>query len=441
MSKPHGKNAFFFVIVCVTLDMLAFGIFIPVMPAYLEQLTGLEARDAVVIGGYLMVTFGIVNFLTMPIIGNLSDRFGRRPVLLISMAGLCIDFIIMGSATTVLVLFIGRALAGLTSATYSTANSYIADVTEPEERGRAFGMIGAAFGIGFILGPVIGGLLGEVNIRLPFFVSAAIAACNVAYGLFVLPESLDKENRRPFELRRANPFGSLKHFSKVPQVGWFIVAMGLFALAHAVFPGSWNYYGAIRYDWGEFEIAISLALVGLGSALVQMLLAGPANKKLGPIKAAVLGLSINIVSMFLFSASVFGWMAYCVIVISSFGGIAQPAMQTLMTGVTPKNAQGELQGALASVQSLAGVIIGPFVMTQVLSYFAQPEAPVTFLGANFFLSGTLALIAMLPLFLGIRANREKVHELEEEILHPETHQTNENAAEPTHGSPTSPVAD
>ena len=417
MTRPHGKNAFAFVIVTVALDMLAFGIFIPVMPAYMEELTHLGAEDAVRIAGFLMVTFGLVNFITMPTIGNLSDRFGRRPVLLVSVAGLCIDFLIMAFANSLFMLFIGRALAGLTSATYSTANSYIADVTEPEERGRAFGMIGAAFGIGFILGPVIGGFLGEIHIRLPFFVSAGIAACNFLYGVFVLPESLAKEDRRPFELRRANPFGAFKHFAHLPKVSWFIVSMGIFALAHAVFPGSFNYYGAIRYNWGEAEIALALALVGIGAAVVQAGLSGRMTKALGPSKTALIGLSISTAAMFLFSASVYGWMAYCVIVFSSFGGVAQPAMQSLMTGVTPRNAQGELQGALASVNSIAGLIIGPFLMTQVLSYFAQPDAVIHFKGANFFLAGTLALIAMVPFMLGVRANRETVAHIDEEAVH------------------------
>lgn len=417
MSKAHGRNAFLFVIVCVAMDMLAFGIFIPVMPAYMQEITGQPASEAVAIAGFLMATFGVLNFLTMPTIGNLSDRFGRRPVLLVSIAGLCIDFLIMGFAHSLIVLFIGRALAGITSATYSTANSYIADVTEPEERGRAYGMIGAAFGIGFILGPVIGGFLGEIHTRLPFFVSAGIAACNFLYGALVLPESLAKEDRRAFDIKRSNPFGTFKHFSKVPTVGWFIVSVGMFALAHSVFPGSWNFYGAIRYNWGEAEIAVSLALVGIGSAAVQMLLAGRLTKSIGPMKTAFLGLSISVVSMFLFAGSVYGWMAYCVIVVSSLGGVAQPAMQALMTGVTPRNAQGELQGALASVNSIAGLIVGPLLMTQILHYFAQPDAPVTFKGANFALAGVLALLAMIPFYLGVRANREKVKAVDADIRH------------------------
>ncbi len=423
MASKHGKNAFLFVIVTVAMDMLAFGIFIPVMPAYMEELTGRPANEIVGIAGILIATFGVLNFLTMPIIGNLSDRFGRRPVLLVSIAGLCIDFLIMGFAHSLFMLFIGRALAGVTSATYSTASSYIADVTEPEDRGRAFGMIGAAFGIGFILGPVVGGFLGDIHVRLPFFVSAGIAACNFLYGAFVLPESLDPENRRPFDWKRANPLGTFKHFAKLPKVYWFIVAVGMFAVAHAVFPGSWNFYGEIRYGWDSRHIALSLALVGLGSAAVQATLSGRMTKTLGPSRTAMIGLSVSTVAMFMFAAAYEGWMAYAVIIFSSLGGVANPAMQQLMTGVTAKNAQGELQGALASIQSVCGLIIGPLLMTQTLQFFANPNPIIVFKGANFFLSGVLAAIAIIPFLLGVKANREKVHEVDETVTHKDTPET------------------
>ncbi len=412
MSKVSGKNAFLFVIVTVSLDMLAFGLFIPVMPAYMEQITRQPANEIVGISGFLVATFGIFNFLTMPTIGSLSDRFGRRPVLLVSIAGLCIDFIIMGFAHSLFLLFIGRALAGITSATYSTASSYIADVTEPEDRGRAFGMIGAAFGIGFVLGPVIGGFLGEIHIRLPFFVSAGIAACNFLYGFFVLPESLSPENRRPVNWKRANPFGAFQHFSKLPKVGWFIASVGIFAIAHAVFPGSWNFYGEIRYGWNQAQIGLSLAFVGIGSAVVQMSLSGRLTKTIGPVKTAMLGLSISTFTMFLFAGAYAGWMAYAVILISSLGGVANPAMQQLMTGVTPRDAQGELQGALASMQSICGLIIGPIVMTQTLQFFANPNPIVEFKGANFMLAGILAGLAFIPFLLGVKANRETVKEVD-----------------------------
>ena len=429
MNEKHGKNAFLFVIVCVALDMLAFGLFIPVMPAYLEEITGKPGEDTVLVGGLLMATFGVVNFLSMPIIGNLSDKFGRRPVLIISIAGLCIDFIIMGFAHSLLVLFIGRALAGLTSATYSTASSYIADVTEPEERGKAFGMIGAAFGIGFVLGPIIGGVLGDIDTRLPFFVAAGIAACNFLYGLLVLPESLLKENRRPFELRRANPFGAFKHFSKLPQVSWFIVGVGIFGLSHSVFSSTWSYHGEIRYEWTPNEIGLSLALVGIGSAFVQGFLTGRLTKSIGPVRTALFGLAVTTFSMFLFAGAVYGWMAYAFLAVSAFGGVAGPATQQLMTGVTPKNAQGELQGALASVQALSTTIIGPLIMSQTLSYFAKPEAIVQFKGANFVLAGILAALAFIPFMKGVRANRVVVRSIDEEVKHGDTPKSAEEVAE------------
>lgn len=441
MSKAHGKNAFMFVIVCVAMDMLAFGLFIPVMPDYLVQITGKPAEQTVLIGGILMTTFGIINFLTMPIIGNLSDRFGRRPVLLVSMAGLCIDFIIMGFAHSLIVLFIGRALAGVTSATYSTANSYIADVTEPEERGRAFGMIGAAFGIGFVVGPVLGGILGDINTRLPFFVAAAVAACNVLYGIFVLPESLAKEDRRPFELRRANPFGAFKHFSKLPKVGWFIVAVGIFGLSHSVFPATWSWHGEIRYGWTPNQIGLSLAFVGIGSAVVQAMLTGRMTKTIGPTKTAMFGLAITTISMFLFSSAVYGWMAYAFLIVSSLGGVAGPSVQQLMTGVTPKNAQGELQGALASVQSLAQTIIGPLLMTGTLSYFSQENAVIHFKGANFFLAGILAALAFIPFLAGVRANREEIHDIVEDIIHADDPPADPETPEASALAPSMPAKD
>lgn len=407
MARTHGKNAFLFVIVTVALDLLAFGIFIPVVPDFLTEITGKSESETVAISGFLTATFGVVNFLMMPTLGNLSDRFGRRPVLLTSIAVLCIDFLIMGFAHSLFVLFIGRALAGLASATYSTASAYIADVTEPENRSRAFGMIGAAFGFGFVFGPVIGGLLGDIHTRLPFFVSAGIAACNFLYGLFVLPESLDKEHRRPFDIKRSNPLGAFTHFAKLPKIAWFLVAVSIFGLAHAVYPGSWNFYGAIRYGWDSQHIGLSLGFVGISSAIVQALLVGPITKKIGPEKAAYVGFSFSVFGMFAMAFAFEGWMAYTVIVMSALSGIANPSLQTMMTSVTPRNAQGELQGAMASLQSLS-MIIGPVMMTQILHYFTQPEAPIYFAGANFLLAGTLAAIAMIPLIIGIRSNHDEI---------------------------------
>lgn len=407
--RKGGRNAFLFVIVCVTLDMLGFGLIIPVMPDLIKELTGLEGEEAVVWGGFLTMTFALTNFLAMPTLGGLSDRFGRRPVLLASIATLGIDFLIMGFAHTIWLLFLGRALSGLSSATFSTANAYIADTTDPDERGMAFGMLGAAFGIGFILGPALGGLLGMIDTRAPFFAAAAFAFANFLYGLFVLPESLRRADRRRFELARANPFGAFRHFSRLPKVVWFLVAGGIFALAHSVYPANWNFHGEIRYGWGSGEIGFSLALVGIGAAVVQAVLMGPIIKRFGPVRTAVLGYSVNVIALAAFAFAVQPWLVYLIIPISALGGVANPAVSTITSNLTPPDAQGELHGAVASLNAVA-IIISPLLMTQTLHIFSAPGAPVHFPGAAFLLAAILTALAMVPLMRGIRANRQELPE-------------------------------
>ncbi|MDJ0921450.1 MAG: TCR/Tet family MFS transporter [Henriciella sp.] len=402
-TKP-GKNAFFFVVVAVILNMLSFGLIMPVMPALLFELTGRTAEESVAIGGWLSATFAIANFFAMPILGGLSDRYGRRPVLLASIGMLGIDMLIMALAPTLAFLFFGRALGGLFSATYSVANAYIADVTEPEDRGRAFGMMGAAFGIGFILGPVAGGLLGEIDTRLPFFAAAGIAGLNFLYGLFVLPESLPVENRRVFNFARANPFGALVHFSKLPKVAWFIVAIGLFQIAHAVYPSTWNFHGEIRYDWSEFEIGLSLGVVGIGSAISQAILTGYLIKRFGPMRAAAFGLTMNAVALALFSIAGAPWAAYAVILVSALGGVAMPAINTITSTLTPPNAQGELQGAQASMMAMT-LIFSPVLMSQTLQTFSAPDAPIYFPGAAFLLAAIITATACIPFAIGVGVNR------------------------------------
>ena len=246
-----------FVIITVAIDMLAFGLIIPVVPTLVQELGNISAERATLYIGGLGTTYAFMNFLFGPMLGALSDRFGRRPVLLASIATLSIDFLIMGFANSIWLLFLGRALSGISGATYSTANAYIADVTEPENRGKAFGMVGAAFGFGFIFGPVMGGILGEFDPRAPFFAAAALALLNFCYGFFVLPESLEEEHRRPFVPSRSNPFGAVKHFSKLPHVSWFLVSAGVFFLAHTVYPSTWPIHGEIRYDWSPKEIGLA----------------------------------------------------------------------------------------------------------------------------------------------------------------------------------------
>jgi DHA1 family tetracycline resistance protein-like MFS transporter len=404
MQQSPSKNAFLFVLVTVTLNMIGFGLIIPVIPQLLEELTGRGAEEAVVWGGILTMTYALMNFLAGPMLGALSDRYGRRPVLLASIFTLCIDFLIMAFATSLFVLFIGRALAGLSSATVSTANAYVADVTSPEERGKAFGIIGAAFGIGFILGPALGGLLGDIHTRLPFFAAAGLAVMNFLYGVFVLPESLAPEKRRVLDPGRANPFGAFRHFSKLPKVSWFLIATGTFGIAHVVYPATWSFHGEIRYDWTSGQIGASLAFVGIGAALVQAGLMGQFLKKFGEVRTALFALSMGTLALIGFSLSSAPWMAYLFIPISSLAGMAAPAVNAIMSQQTPEDAQGELQGAIASIQSL-GMIFGPIIMTQTLHEFAKEDAMIDFAGAAFVLAAILTALSILPFLRGVKANR------------------------------------
>lgn len=411
LNRQHGKNAFLFVIVTVTLDMMGFGLIVPVIPSLLKEVMALEPEDAVAWGGALTATYALMNFLATPTLGNLSDRFGRRPVLLASIGTLAIDFLIMGFANTFWVLLLGRALSGISSSTFSTANAYIADVTTPEDRGRAFGMIGAAFGIGFIVGPALGALFSTISPRAPFFAAAGLAAINFLYGWFVLPESLAKENRRKFEWKRANPLGAFQHFRRLPKVVWFILAAGIFGFAHAVYPATWNFHCKIRYGWEDWEIGLSLALVGVGAAVVQAGLVGMLVRRIGPFKTAWAGILINATSLIAFSLAAKPWMAYAIIPLSALGGIGGPAMNTVITNLTPKNSQGELHGATASLGALA-MVFSPVVMTQTLHNFSKVDAPTHFPGAAFLLAALVTLLALLPFSLGLRANGEQIKKVQ-----------------------------
>ena len=403
--RKHGKNAFLFVLVTVAIDMLAFGLIIPVIPSLIREMMHVPPEDATIWLGLLAATYALMNFLFGPTVGALSDHFGRRLVLLVSIGTLAIDFLIMGFAGSIWLLFIGRALSGISGATYSTANAYIADVTEPKDRGRAFGMIGAAFGFGFVFGPVIGGFLGEISPRAPFFAAAGLAAVNFCYGFFVLPESLAKADRRPFEFKRANPFGAARHFSKLPQVSWFLLAAGIFFLAHTVFPATWSVHGEIRYDWSPKEIGFSLGLVGVGAAVVQAGLMGMILNRIGTVRTALLGMSVSVLCLFAYAFAGQSWIVYAIIPIGALGGVTSPAINSLMSTLTPRNAQGELQGASSSLNSLA-MIAGPLAMNGILYYFTHDSAPFRFGGAAFLLAALLTLLAIVPFMRGVRENRD-----------------------------------
>lgn len=420
-APRFGRNAFFFAIVTVFIDMMAFAVIMPSLPELVAELmqgeAALEAArqlkdqgddtlfksmiaEATPWGGYLTTLYAITNFLAQPILGNLSDRFGRRPVLLASMGMLAIDFVIMGFAHAMWLLFLGRFLSGISAATHSTAAAYISDTTEPEQRGAAFGMLGAAFGLGFTLGPAIGGFLGGIDPRFPFFAAAALAGINFLYGLFVLPESLAPEHRRRFDWKRANAFGAFRHFARVPYLAWFLIALGLFNFSHMVYPSTFNYFGEIRYGWSAEMVGAALMVVGVVSALFQAGLSGRIIKRFGATNAAVFGFLICVVTFSAYAAAQEGWMVFLIIPFGALAGVLGPAMNQIMTTRVPKNAQGELQGAIGSVQSLASVF-APLAMTQTLHYFTYENAPVYFPGAAFALAAIVCAISLLPLVRGL----------------------------------------
>jgi len=391
----------------MAIDSIGFGLIVPVLPTLLKELIDADAAQAASYGGYLFFTYAAMNFLFGPLLGSLSDRFGRRPVLLVSLATLGIDYLLMGFANSIWLLFVGRMLSGISGATISTAKAYIADITEPEKRAQAFGLIGAAFGVGFIVGPAVGGLLGQIDSRAPFFAAAALACANVVYGFFVLPESLDKENRRAFQLRRASPLGAFVQLGKLPTVRLLLGAVLLFNFAHVVYPATWSFHGDARYGWNSAQIGWSLVAVGASFTIVQAGIIRIILRRLGDAKTAVFGVVCNVIAFIGFAFATEAWMVYAWIPVSALGAVGGPAINSLMSARVPDNAQGELQGGISSVQALTNMF-SPLVMTQVFSYFVGGEGFLQFYGAAFVLAAGLTMLSLLPLSLGIRKSQERV---------------------------------
>ncbi|MEO7386321.1 MAG: TCR/Tet family MFS transporter [Gammaproteobacteria bacterium] len=393
MTVAPGR-ALFFVLVTIFIDTAGFGIIIPVLPRLLMELLDGSLSTAALYGGWLMFLFSALQFVSAPVLGNLSDHFGRRPVLLGSLAAFSADFVVMGLATTVGWLFFGRALSGVFSATYSVASAYVADLSTPEDRAKSFGLMGAAWGLGFVVGPAIGGLLGDADSRLPFFVAAGLAAANVVYGYFALPESLAPANRRPFSLKRANPVGAFRQMRHYPLVVGLLGAVFLYHIAHDANPSTWTYVTMAKFNWTPRDIGLSMSFVGVCAALVQGLAVGPVVKRLGEHRAMLAGFALFSLSFLGYAFATAGWMMYFWIVPFAFGTIASIAVNALLSRQVPANQQGELQGAISSVRSITACI-APVVMTGLFSYFTSPAAPVQFPGASFFAAGLLTAMAML----------------------------------------------
>ncbi len=402
MAKPPGRNAFLFIFITVLLNMIGYGVIMPVMPQLIMEVTGEDLSHAAQWGGYLAVAYALMQFIMMPIIGGLSDRFGRRPVLLASLCAYSVDFLIMALAPVISIILFARALAGAFAATFSTANAYIADISPPEKRAANFGLMGAAFGLGFIIGPAIGGFLGDnFGPRAPFFFVAATGASNFLFGLFVLPETLKAENRRTFQWKRANAFGNFRQFANYPIMLPIAGVLFLSQIAHWTYPSVWAYYAEQKFQWTPGMIGASLMFVGLMAAIVQGGVTRIVIPKVGERAAALFAMAVTAAAYFLFALANQGWMIYAIIAVSSLGGLAQPALQGIMSRTMPADAQGELQGAIAAVMSIS-MVIGPFVMTQLFSAFSAPNEPyglfnVTLLpeGAPFYFPGAPFIFAMI----------------------------------------------
>lgn len=383
------------------LDIIGFGIIMPVLPAYLQELTGTSVSGAAIEGGWLFFAYAAMQFLFAPVIGNLSDRFGRRPILLASVLTFAIDNLICALAWSYPILFIGRVLAGISGASYSTASAFIADVSTDENRARNFGLLGIAFGIGFIIGPVLGGLLGTFGPRVPFYFAAGLAFANFVVGYFLLPETLGQHHRRRFEWRRANPLGALKQMRNYEGIGWIGLVFFLMTLGHMMYPAVWSFVSAYRYGWSEQQIGFSLGMYGLGGALVMGLVLPRVIPRLGEWRTAAIGLAFTAIAAFGYAGASHGWMVYAVIVATCLESLADPPLRSLAAAKVPPSAQGELQGAMTSVFSITSIIT-PLLYTGIFAWFTGPSAPVQFAGAPYLLGGIFLTLSLVVFVLKVR---------------------------------------
>lgn len=394
VDLKNNRHALTFIVIVILIDSIGFGILLPVMPQLIMSLSEVSLSEAARIGGYLMFTYAGIQFFAAPILGNLGDKFGRRPVLLFSLAALTMDYALMALATTLFWLFLGRLIAGVASSTWSLAYAFVTDITPPEKRAQQFGMIGAAFGGGFILGPVIGGLLGEFGPRIPFYAAAILGFINLVYGYFVIGESLSRGNRRPFDLKRANPIGAVAHLKKYPMVLGLVFAYFLYMVGHNSLPSTWTYYTIEKFSWSESQIGLSLGFAGIFMILVQAFLIRWAIPKFGAYKAGVAGMMAMVIGFCGYAFATAGWQLYPWLALASISGFVTPAFQAIMTSQIPVNAQGELQGALSSVGSITS-IIGPLFMTQIFAAANGENASVYFPGVAFFAAAVLSLLCLL----------------------------------------------
>ena len=390
-APVRSRHAINFVLITVLLDMIGFGLIIPVLPILIETVGHLSLAEASLVGGWMFFAYSAAQFIFGPLMGNLSDRFGRRPLLLLAILGLFLDYLLQAWAPTLAWLYIGRAISGVCGASWIIANAYIADITAPDERAKYFGMMGAAFGLGFVLGPALGGLLGQFGPRVPFYVAAGISGVNLVYGWFVLPETLAPANRRAFEWRRANPFGAFKIFASYHGVVPMCIVLFSFFFFSSVYPAIWPFWGMAKFGWSTATVGLTLAAFGIIAAVTQGGLSGPLVKRFGEHNVALFGLIFAVIA-----AVGYGWapgliVVLIMLVIHAPEGLVHPMLIALMSKAVPDDAQGEMQGGIASVMNVA-MLAGTVFFSQVFGYFLNPADPVPTAGtAYFFAAGFLAL--------------------------------------------------
>jgi DHA1 family tetracycline resistance protein-like MFS transporter len=382
-----------FILITLVIDALGFGLVVPIVPELVLHLSGVSVSGASVWVGLLLTAFALMQFICAPILGGLSDRFGRRPVLLLSLSGICVNYLLLAWAPSLAWLFVGRLIAGATATNAATATAYIADVTPPQKRAGQFGLVGASFGVGFVVGPAVGGLLGAHGLRLPFLVAASLAGCNVLYGLFVLPESLPAVRRRPFDWRRANPLGSLRVVMASRDLGRLAIAWGCIWFALGALQSTFVLANQMRFGWDTRQNGLALALAGLGSAVTQGLLVRRIVPRLGERRAAIIGGVFGMGSYLSIALAPYGWVVMAGILIQALGAITSPAVQGMVSASAAADRQGETQGALSSVQGLTA-IVSPLVATWVFSAFTGAGVPFLLPGAPFIVSSLVYGLAI-----------------------------------------------
>ena len=402
MSGKSTRLQVIFVLITLVIDAMGIGLIMPVMPDLIREVQGGSLANAALWGGILTTAFAVMQFLFSPFIGALSDSFGRRPVLLVSLLVMAADYIVMALAGSIWLLLAGRIVGGITAATHSTAMAYMADISAPHEKAARFGLIGAGFGIGFVLGPVLGGLLAEYGTRAPFLAAAFLAFGNVILGSFVLKETVTDKTRRRFEFRRANPFGALRSISGFHGLSALLAVYFFFQIAHYVYPAVWAYYVTERFGWEARMIGLSLGIYGIFFALVQGLLVKPSIAYLGERRAVIAGLIVDIVSLIFLGFVTSGAVLLALIPVFSFGAVSVPALQGMMSRNVADNAQGELQGVMGSLSSLS-MILSPLLFTGIFAYFTRESAPFYLPGAPFLAASVIMTISLI-IFLARKRN-------------------------------------